>query len=728
MSALPSDFGLGIERVTSEHFSRVGSTNVPRNDSLASAAAPPAAAQFGLRFTFQSLQSYGHTEKSSTSLADDANVNANGFVGGVYANYLSPVFDRNTWSATQLLLPSRVEEAAGPALYRRGSIDDFWKLGTRLGMGACSEVRLGESINDSSVRAAIKIVSKGAPDLFCPQSGDCREVLAFRAMQSHSSLVQCLGIYEDERFIYIVMELLTGGQMLPRLTDRERYYPRYCENDIVTVARSLVRALAHLHLHGIAHRDVKPENILYVSESKDPTVKLTDFGIAHTNAHNVNATDMVGTPLYIAPEVLLRQPYGCAADMWSFGVIVHTLLVGFPPFDDDDLVNLINKVKYDDSGLKAPEWSLVSEGARDFVRHLLVRDVPQRLTAQQALAHPWLTTPRPPPFPAPPIPAHSRQSRNPLPRQSTHACRQQGIVPLAAAQNNLEHFLRRNIWKRRESERKSQPEPKLSMLVSLSEKTLKVSDSANDLDIPEQSILSDALAASISPPRTPKERQPRHSPLAVNDAVAGSSDIADSPMLTPQPTIGTQSASPASGRLPRSHRFDISDVPLLKHQDVDTEHQKEQERLRQRRLRIQAQLSRRKRLKERKSLNGSENLASEPSEPISSRTASSQPEDLDERADSLFTDPKFSDDSLSMSLEETFPSRRVADAQEDVDRIHKQRADNEHKSRGNLLGRRTKHFGNGKHTPKSEKTKHSRVKGVRVLRRQRHAVASASSN
>ncbi|PXF40828.1 Calcium/calmodulin-dependent protein kinase type 1 [Gracilariopsis chorda] len=305
MSALPSEFGLRIERVTSEHFSRVGSTNVPRNDSLASAAAPPAAAQFGLRFTFQSLQSYGHIEKSSTSLADDANVNANGIVGGVYAIYLSPVFDRNTWSATQLLLPSRVEQAAGPALYRRGSIDDFWKLSTRLGMGACSEVRLCESINDSSVRAAIKIVSKGAPDLFCPQSGDCREVLAFRAMQSHSSLVQSLGIYEDERFIYILMELLTGGQMLPRLTDRERYYPRYCENGIVTVARSLVRALPYLHLHGIARRDVKPENILYVSESKDPTVKLSDFGIADTNAHNVNATDMVGTPQYIAPEVLL---------------------------------------------------------------------------------------------------------------------------------------------------------------------------------------------------------------------------------------------------------------------------------------------------------------------------------------------------------------------------------------------------------------------------------------
>ncbi|PXF39393.1 Calcium-dependent protein kinase 18 [Gracilariopsis chorda] len=170
---------------------------------------------------------------------------------------------------------------AGPALYRCGSIDDFWKLSTRLDY------------------------SKGAPDLFCPQSGDCRDVLAFRAMQSHSILFQSSGIYEDERFIYIVMELLTGGQMLPRLTDRERYYPRYCENDIVTVARSLVRALAHLHLHGITHSRCQTGEHSLFSESKDPTVKLSDFGIADTNAHNVNATDMVGTPQYIAPEVLL---------------------------------------------------------------------------------------------------------------------------------------------------------------------------------------------------------------------------------------------------------------------------------------------------------------------------------------------------------------------------------------------------------------------------------------
>ncbi|PXF47924.1 Calcium/calmodulin-dependent protein kinase type 1 [Gracilariopsis chorda] len=299
MNALPSDFGSGIKRVTSKNLFRVRSTNVPRNDSLACAATPPAAAQFGLRFTFQLYQSYDHTEKFSTLFADNVNVNAKEFLGDVYANYLSPVFDRSIWYATQLLLPFRVWQAARPGLYRRSSIDDFWKLNT-LGMGVCSEVRLGESINDFSVRATIKIVSKSAPDLFCSQSGDCRKVPAFHSMQSHFSLFQCLRIYKDERSIYIVMDLLTGGKMLRRLTNREGYYPRYCKNDIVTVACSLVRTLIDLHLHRIAHRNVKPEIIFYISESIDATVKLTDFGIAHTNAHNVTETDLVCTPQYIA--------------------------------------------------------------------------------------------------------------------------------------------------------------------------------------------------------------------------------------------------------------------------------------------------------------------------------------------------------------------------------------------------------------------------------------------
>ncbi|CAN8071108.1 unnamed protein product [Agarophyton chilense] len=167
---------------------------------------------------------------------------------------------------------------------------------------------------------------------------------------------------------------------------------------------------------------------------------------------------------------------------------------------------------------------------------------------------------------------------------------------------------------------------------------------------------------------------------------------------------------------------------LSRQKDVELQNQKEQQRLRQRRLRIQAELSRRKRLRERKSLNGSDNPASEPSEPVSSRTLSSHPEELNEREDSLFTDSnKFSDDSLSLLMEDTFPNRRDADAQEDVLKIQKQRADQEHRGRGNLLGRRPKHHaaGNGKQTPKSDKSKHSRGKGVRVLRRQKHCVPSA---
>ncbi|CAN8071968.1 unnamed protein product, partial [Agarophyton chilense] len=417
-----ADLTLDIQRVTSEHFPAANlpntNTNTNTNPNPNATAAAAAAPHLDLSFTFQSLLSYGHTEQSSASLPDNPPACPNALVGNAYANTVRPPLERTTWSATQLLLPSRVEQAAGPLLYRRGAVDSAWRLNRRLGMGACAEVRLGESVHPPSRTAAVKVVSKRAPDLFCPVSGECRELLAFRTMGTHPNLVRCHAVYEDERFIYIVMDLLTGGHLLPRITEKHTYYPRYCENDVVTVVRALLRALAHLHANGIAHRDVKPENILYVSQSRDPTVRLTDFGIAHCDAHNHPATDMVGTPLYIAPEVLLRHPYGCAADMWSLGVITHILLVGFPPFDDDDLVTLVNKVKFNRPTLRHPHWRFVSHRARHFVRHLLHRQVPHRLTAQQALAHPWLTEPRPPPFPAPPIPipaTHSAHLRAPPP-------------------------------------------------------------------------------------------------------------------------------------------------------------------------------------------------------------------------------------------------------------------------------------------------------------------------
>lgn len=344
--------------------------------------------------------------------------------------------------------PSPVETTAG-ALYCPGEFEDFWLIGEPIGAGNFSEVFHVTSVQDGT-RAATKIVSKHAPDLFTTSDDGsvCREVAAFARIGHHDSVVQCLQVFETDKSVYIVMELLTGGQLLPRVADAS-HFGLFSESDARGFANGIAKGLAHCHRHGIAHRDVKPENILFASVDDREHVKLTDFGIAHVvDPGDAGARDMVGTPLYVAPEVLLRQPYGCAADMWSLGVIVHILLTGFPPFDDDDTKVLINKVKSGNLSFDQPEWRDVSPVATDFVQRLLCRDTGMRMTADGALAHAWLQ----------PLRTNSEMNLDAYPPRKPS---------LQSVQTNLRTFA-----KRKSSRKDIGSSHKLSLYVSLSERNV----------------------------------------------------------------------------------------------------------------------------------------------------------------------------------------------------------------------------------------------------------------
>lgn len=645
ISPFPSDIGLGFERVISEHFANVasfgaagppsGSSFVHRTDSAASGAPFQGLPQSGnsangnpitsFRFTFQSLRSYGNTEKSSSSLCDDRNP----FAGGVYRHGMSSVGEDSfmnsfgslhpsfqaLWGSPEHPLVSKVAETAG-ALYRKECFDELWLLGNPIGAGACSEVRLGQS-KDGTRTVAIKIVLKGAPDLFTPD-GECREVLSFKIAGKHPNVVACYEVYEDERFIYLVLELLTGGPMLRRVAN-EQIYARYCENDIATIVRDLVKGLAHLHELGIAHRDVKPENVLFASDTMDPLVKLTDFGIAQSYCLTNSARDMVGTPLYVAPEVLLRRPYGCQADMWSLGVLVHILLTGYPPFDHDDLVQLVNMVKYEPFRMDGDEWLLVSDAARDFVGRLLTREVGRRLTAKQALAHPWLSSPRPPPFPAPQSrPLDSKNSYSVLSEGSTSPS-QDGTTPLLVAQASLRSFVIRKEFKRYVHRKASEQDLKLSMLVSLSEKSLKISDSFNaldDKDVNEKlGSNSDARRGTDGNDNKSKQEVTGVETPASSKQENAADDDAKAPVIGRKQRREqerekrrakreaekriTESSGVSSGSVSRERGRDQSKAKDLKKgtkEDKErmSSHDREQEKLRQQRLQLQAELSRRR--------------------------------------------------------------------------------------------------------------------------------------
>lgn len=735
LSAHPSDISQGFERVVSEHFGRVASVT----DSAASVAHPPtnpAPAAGGLRVTLISVPSYGNTENGS--FCDDANPNPNAFVGGMYTRMLPPdaVLSSQTsqtsgsfrralplplpynWSSPGLPPVSKVADAAGP-LYRSVPFDVHWVINERLGAGACSEVRLAVARDKGDMRrVGVKIVSKsvsGAPDLFTPE-GECREVVAFKIAGHHPNVVACTDVYEDERFIYLVLELLSGGQMLPRIASKH-FYPSYNENDVITLVRGLTHALSHLHQLGIAHRDVKPENVLFASDSLDPVVKLTDFGISYNSCLTSDAHDMVGTPLYVAPEVLLRRPYGCLADMWSLGVVVHILLTGAPPFDDDNLVQLVNLVKQAPVKFDSDIWSYVSDSARDFVSQLLTRDLSKRLTAAQALAHPWLATPRPPTFPAPPPSPRAQQSSPRSPASPKQRVETASPGSLLLAQANINKFVMRKEGKRVVDSVMSE-NLKLSMLVSLSEKDLGVSESFEthmkgdstlhvfSASPSSTSSSSSSSSSSILPESTRVTATGApSSPSAMGDkdGVMTKTSGLRKKIKRKKKRVTDDGDITRSGRErtvdPSRQRAKSAAPPQrptrISREDTDLSHQIEQERLRQQRLQTLAELQRKKCEAQKMDANGEKGRRSEAlSEPtvsvatdtMSSRSSCSQVEEGNDLPMSYST---FVEDSIHLSESLLERERRDADAQADVDTI-RQRGKTGTKSQGAKNGRRAK--------------------------------------
>lgn len=147
--------------------------------------------------------------------------------------------------------------------------------------------------------------------------------------------------------------------------------------------------MCHLHAKNIAHRDLKPENLLLKSMKDDHELKVADFGFAAHTANNSLATQC-GTPNYVAPEILENRQYGCAVDMWSVGVLTFVLLGGYPPFHDDNEAKLFERIKCAQFNFDPQYWDVVSADAKDFIRKLLNNNPGVRLTAEQAILHPWL--------------------------------------------------------------------------------------------------------------------------------------------------------------------------------------------------------------------------------------------------------------------------------------------------------------------------------------------------
>lgn len=278
-------------------------------------------------------------------------------------------------------LPTDLKSVMGENLPH--NVNDRYALGELLGEGGYSKVYLGISKTALQQKVAIKIISRA--NLQKDDEDALRNEVSILDKLKHPNIVRQLDFFEEPQTYYIVLEYLTGGELFDRIVSKT-YYNEKEARDCVKLA---LRALKYIHEQNIVHRDLKPENLLLTSKDDDADLKLADFGFA-TIVNGNTLTEQLGTPQYIAPEILEKKHYGTAVDMWSFGVIVFILLGGYPPFSEDNTKKLFKKITAGDWEFHPDYWGSVSKEAKDFISKLLELIPSRRMTADQALHHPWL--------------------------------------------------------------------------------------------------------------------------------------------------------------------------------------------------------------------------------------------------------------------------------------------------------------------------------------------------
>ncbi|CAH8305709.1 unnamed protein product [Eruca vesicaria subsp. sativa] len=235
-------------------------------------------------------------------------------------------------------------------------------------------------------QVAVKVIPKAKMTTAIAIEDVRREVKILRALSGHDNLPHFYDAYEDHDNVYIVMELCEGGELLDRILSRGG---KYTEEDAKTVMIQILNVVAFCHLQGVVHRDLKPENFLYTSKEDTSQLKAIDFGLSDYVRPDERLNDIVGSAYYVAPEVLHRS-YSTEADIWSVGVILYILLCGSRPFWARTESGIFRAVLKADPTFDDPPWPLLSSEARDFVKRLLNKDPRKRLTAAQALSHPWI--------------------------------------------------------------------------------------------------------------------------------------------------------------------------------------------------------------------------------------------------------------------------------------------------------------------------------------------------
>nr|XP_056705145.1 calcium/calmodulin-dependent protein kinase type II subunit gamma isoform X23 [Euleptes europaea] len=261
---------------------------------------------------------------------------------------------------------------------------DEYQLYEELGKGAFSVVRRCVKKSASQEYAA-KIINTKKLSARDHQKLE-REARICRLLK-HPNIVRLHESISEEGFHYLVFDLVTGGELFEDIVAREYY----SEADASHCIHQILESVNHIHQHDIVHRDLKPENLLLASKCKGAAVKLADFGLAiEVQGEQQAWFGFAGTPGYLSPEVLRKDPYGKPVDIWACGVILYILLVGYPPFWDEDQHKLYQQIKAGAYDFPSPEWDTVTPEAKNLINQMLTINPAKRITADQALKHPWV--------------------------------------------------------------------------------------------------------------------------------------------------------------------------------------------------------------------------------------------------------------------------------------------------------------------------------------------------
>mmetsp|Transcript_22576 Transcript_22576/g.22326 ORF Transcript_22576/g.22326 Transcript_22576/m.22326 type:complete len:469 (+) Transcript_22576:13-1419(+) len=268
-------------------------------------------------------------------------------------------------------------------LERSGKLRDTYRIGSKLGDGAYGSVRKITHRVTGEERA-VKVIHKKTLKNDEERDAFFNEVSILRSLD-HPNVLKIYEFYQDDKNYYLITELCTGGELFDRIINNGSLSEAVAAEYI----RQVLSVIAYCHERGVVHRDLKPENLLLDTGAPDANLKVIDFGTAQFFNHGSVLTEKIGTPYYIAPEVL-RKRYNEKCDVWSAGVNLYIFLAGYPPFGGNTDEAIMRKIATGKFSFPSPEWDSISFEAKDLITKMLTFDIETRVSARQALEHPWM--------------------------------------------------------------------------------------------------------------------------------------------------------------------------------------------------------------------------------------------------------------------------------------------------------------------------------------------------